>query len=62
MATPINRKTAEAPPAAAQRAERRAPRKQLGEFLVEKGLINRDQLRVATWQSKPLPPSLRRSV
>ncbi|MBN8280236.1 MAG: Flp pilus assembly complex ATPase component TadA [Gammaproteobacteria bacterium] len=52
MATPINRKTAEAPPAAAQRAERRAPRKQLGEFLVEKGLINRDQLRVALTEQR----------
>ncbi len=34
------------------RGERRAPRKQLGEFLVEKGLINRDQLRVALTEQK----------
>ena len=32
--------------------ERRGPRKQLGEFLVEKGLINRDQLRVALTEQK----------
>ena len=47
MATPISRKPAAPEPAATSRGERRAPRKQLGEFLVEKGLINRDQLRVA---------------
>ncbi len=34
------------------RGERRTPRKQLGEFLVEKGLINRDQLRVALTEQK----------
>ncbi len=38
--------------AQAARQERRAPRKQLGEFLVEKGLINRDQLRVALTEQK----------
>ena len=52
MATPISRKPADTPPAAASRGERRAPRKQLGEFLVEKGLINRDQLRVALTEQK----------
>jgi type II secretory ATPase GspE/PulE/Tfp pilus assembly ATPase PilB-like protein len=52
MATPISRKPADVPPAAAPRGERRAPRKQLGEFLVEKGLINRDQLRVALTEQK----------
>ncbi len=52
MATPISRKPADAPPAATSRGERRAPRKQLGEFLVEKGLINRDQLRVALTEQK----------
>ncbi len=52
MATPISRKPADYPPAAAPRGERRAPRKQLGEFLVEKGLINRDQLRVALTEQK----------
>ena len=40
------------PAAAAPSRERRAPRKQLGEFLVEKGLINRDQLRVALTEQK----------
>jgi len=40
------------PAAAAPARERRAPRKQLGEFLVEKGLINRDQLRVALTEQK----------
>jgi type II secretory ATPase GspE/PulE/Tfp pilus assembly ATPase PilB-like protein len=34
------------------RSERRGPRRQLGEFLVEKGLINRDQLRVALTEQK----------
>lgn len=32
--------------------ERRGPRKQLGEFLLEKGLITRDQLRVALTEQK----------
>ncbi len=32
--------------------ERRRPRKQIGEFLVEKGLINGDQLRVALTEQK----------
>jgi type II secretory ATPase GspE/PulE/Tfp pilus assembly ATPase PilB-like protein len=32
--------------------ERRRPRKQLGEFLLEKGLINRDQLHVALTEQK----------
>ena len=52
MATPISRKPAAPEPAATPRGERRAPRKQLGEFLVEKGLINRDQLRVALTEQK----------
>ena len=52
MATPISRKPAAPEPAATSRGERRAPRKQLGEFLVEKGLINRDQLRVALTEQK----------
>ena len=52
MATPISRKPAPPEPAATPRGERRAPRKQLGEFLVEKGLINRDQLRVALTEQK----------
>ena len=52
MATPISRKPAAPEPLATQRGERRAPRKQLGEFLVEKGLINRDQLRVALTEQK----------
>jgi general secretion pathway protein E/type IV pilus assembly protein PilB len=38
--------------AAAQTRERRGPRKQLGEFLLEKGLITRDQLRVALTEQK----------
>ena len=52
MVTPISRKPAAPEPAAPPRGERRAPRKQLGEFLVEKGLINRDQLRVALTEQK----------
>jgi len=52
MATPVSRKPADAQPAATARGERRAPRKQLGEFLVEKGLINRDQLRVALTEQR----------
>jgi type II secretory ATPase GspE/PulE/Tfp pilus assembly ATPase PilB-like protein len=36
----------------ASRSERRAPRRQLGEFLLEKGLITRDQLRVALTEQK----------
>ncbi|MDP2325320.1 MAG: ATPase, T2SS/T4P/T4SS family [Gammaproteobacteria bacterium] len=52
MATPISRKPAAPEPAAPPRGERRAPRKQLGELLVEKGLINRDQLRVALTEQK----------
>ena len=52
MATPISRKPAAPEPAATPRGERRAPRKQLGEFLVEKGLINHDQLRVALTEQK----------
>ena len=52
MATPISRKPVAPEPLATQRGERRAPRKQLGEFLVEKGLINRDQLRVALTEQK----------
>jgi len=52
MVTPISRKTAAPEPAASPRGERRSPRKQLGEFLVEKGLINRDQLRVALTEQK----------
>ena len=51
MATPTTRVNP-AKPAAAPRVERRGPRKQLGEFLVEKGLINRDQLRVALTEQK----------
>ncbi len=51
MATPTTRVNP-ASPAAAPRVERRGPRKQLGEFLVEKGLINRDQLRVALTEQK----------
>ena len=51
MATPTTRVNP-ARPAAAPRVERRGPRKQLGEFLVEKGLINRDQLRVALTEQK----------
>ncbi len=38
--------------AEAQAGERRGPRKQLGEFLVEKGLITPDQLRVALTEQK----------
>ena len=34
------------------RKERRGRRRQLGEFLIEKGLINRDQLRVALTEQK----------
>ena len=60
MSTPFPRKSTAppsglAPPksaAAVPHGERRAPRKQLGEFLVEKGLINRDQLRVALTEQK----------
>ena len=60
MSTPISRKSTASPsglgqpasPAAVPHGERRAPRKQLGEFLVEKGLINRDQLRVALTEQK----------
>ena len=48
MLTPISRK----PAAPVAHGERRAPRKQLGEFLIEKGLINRDQLRVALTEQK----------
>ncbi len=44
--------TASAPATGAPRPERRAPRRQLGEFLLEKGLINRDQLRVALTEQK----------
>ncbi len=43
---------APAPAVGAPRPERRAPRRQLGEFLLEKGLINRDQLRVALTEQK----------
>jgi type II secretory ATPase GspE/PulE/Tfp pilus assembly ATPase PilB-like protein len=39
-------------PSPQSRPERRGPRKQLGEFLVEKGLINADQLRVALTEQK----------
>jgi len=52
MATPISRPTKTPEAAAPPRGERRSPRKQLGEFLVEKGLINRDQLRVALTEQK----------
>jgi len=52
MATPISRPTKTPVAAAPPRGERRSPRKQLGEFLVEKGLINRDQLRVALTEQK----------
>ncbi|MGI9341930.1 MAG: GspE/PulE family protein [Gammaproteobacteria bacterium] len=38
--------------ASAQPVERRRPRKQLGELLVEKGLVNKDQLRVALTEQK----------
>jgi general secretion pathway protein E/type IV pilus assembly protein PilB len=52
MANPISQ--AESGPAntATRPVERRGPRKQLGEFLVEKGLITPDQLRVALTEQK----------
>jgi len=52
MVTPVPRKSVAPEPTASPRGERRSPRKQLGEFLVEKGLINRDQLRVALTEQK----------
>ncbi|MEZ5563434.1 MAG: ATPase, T2SS/T4P/T4SS family [Gammaproteobacteria bacterium] len=52
MAGPISKPASATPDAAATPGERRGPRKQLGEFLVEKGLITRDQLRVALTEQK----------
>ncbi|MCC7257809.1 MAG: Flp pilus assembly complex ATPase component TadA [Gammaproteobacteria bacterium] len=50
----IQKAASQQPRAAAPgaRTERRAPRRQLGEFLLEKGLINQDQLRVALTEQK----------
>jgi type II secretory ATPase GspE/PulE/Tfp pilus assembly ATPase PilB-like protein len=52
MASPTSKPDPGASPGAEQTGERRGPRKQLGEFLVEKGLITRDQLRVALTEQK----------
>ncbi len=52
MASPDSKLASSPAPAAAPTGERRGPRKQLGEFLVEKGLITRDQLRVALTEQK----------
>ncbi len=52
MASPTSKPESGTAPAATQAGERRGPRKQLGEFLVEKGLITRDQLRVALTEQK----------
>ena len=52
MASPTSKPDSATAAAATQVGERRGPRKQLGEFLVEKGLITRDQLRVALTEQK----------
>ncbi|MFZ1624435.1 MAG: ATPase, T2SS/T4P/T4SS family [Gammaproteobacteria bacterium] len=52
MAPPDSKPASRLAPAAAPTGERRGPRKQLGEFLVEKGLITHDQLRVALTEQK----------
>ncbi len=52
MSTVIHREFALPQAGKAPAHERRAPRRQLGEFLVEKGLITRDQLRVALTEQK----------
>ena len=52
MASPTSKPDSATARAATQAGERRGPRKQLGEFLVEKGLITRDQLRVALTEQK----------
>jgi type II secretory ATPase GspE/PulE/Tfp pilus assembly ATPase PilB-like protein len=52
MANPTSKPEPAAAGAAAPAVERRGPRKQLGEFLVEKGLITPDQLRVALTEQK----------
>ena len=52
MASPDSKPASSAAPTATPATERRSPRKQLGEFLVEKGLITRDQLRVALTEQK----------
>ncbi len=52
MANPGSKPESGAATSAAPNVERRGPRKQLGEFLVEKGLITRDQLRVALTEQK----------
>ena len=51
MANPVSQPDSAAAPKPAA-GERRGPRKQLGEFLVEKGLITPDQLRVALTEQK----------
>ncbi len=51
MANPVSQTDSTAVPKPAA-GERRGPRKQLGEFLVEKGLITPDQLRVALTEQK----------
>mgnify|MGYP001417778756 FL=1 len=52
MTSPNSKPGSRSAPAETQAGERRGPRKQLGEFLVEKGLITRDQLRVALTEQK----------
>ena len=52
MTTPSSKPDSRTETPPAQAGERRGPRKQLGEFLVEKGLITRDQLRVALTEQK----------
>ncbi len=49
--TAPNAATANARPSP-ERTERRGPRRQLGEFLLEQGLLTRDQLRVALTEQK----------
>ena len=51
MANPVGKPDITSPARPAP-TERRGPRKQLGEFLVEKGLITQDQLRVALTEQK----------
>ncbi|MDQ1302267.1 MAG: type pilus assembly protein PilB [Pseudomonadota bacterium] len=52
MATPTSKPEPAATGTTVPAVERRGPRKQLGEFLVEKGLITPDQLRVALTEQK----------
>jgi type II secretory ATPase GspE/PulE/Tfp pilus assembly ATPase PilB-like protein len=52
MVNPVSKPESGPANTAAPTVERRAPRKQLGEFLLEKGLITRDQLRVALTEQK----------